>query len=134
MYSLSEPLLGLALLALLVLASEFGFRAGRRRGPTSSDAVRQQVGNIQAALLALFALLLAFTFSMALSRFDQRRQLVVREANAIGTAALRARLLPAPQRVEAADCSVGTSRSGWKPPAAPTSRRRAVRCLTTRQG
>jgi hypothetical protein len=101
-YSLPEPLLGLALLALLVLASELGFRAGRQRGPTSSDAVRQQVGNIQTALLALFALLLAFTFSMALSRFDQRRQLVVREANAIGTATLRARLLPPPQRVEAA--------------------------------
>ena len=61
MYRLSEPLLGLALLALLVLASELGFRAGRRRGPASSDAVRQQVGNIQTALLALFALLLAFT-------------------------------------------------------------------------
>jgi hypothetical protein len=59
-YSLPEPLLGLALLALLVLASELGFRAGRRRGPTSGDAVRQQVGNIQTALLALFALLLAF--------------------------------------------------------------------------
>src|SRR5262249_43004420 len=59
-----------------------------------------QVGAIQAAVLALLGLLLGFSFSMAVSRFDARKQLVVEEANAIGTAYLRARLLPAPQREE----------------------------------
>jgi len=101
-YGRSELLIGLALLVLLVLSGEVGYRAGRRSGRAATDAVRQQIATIQTALLALFALLLAFTFSMALARFDQRRQLVVREANAIGTAALRARLLPAPQDAEAA--------------------------------
>lgn len=46
--------------------------------------------------LALLALMLSFTFAMALTRFDERRNGVLIEANAIGTAALRAGLLPAP--------------------------------------
>ena len=46
--------------------------------------------------------MLAFTFSMAASRFEARRQVVLEEANAIGTTYLRARLLPEPQRGEVA--------------------------------
>jgi hypothetical protein len=52
-------------------------------------------------MLGLLALIIGFSFSMALSRFEARRDAVVNEANAIGTAALRARLLPDPQRAEA---------------------------------
>lgn len=48
-------------------------------------------------MLGLLALLLGFTFSMAVSRFDARKALVLEEANGIGTAALRAQLLPSPQ-------------------------------------
>jgi hypothetical protein len=44
--------------------------------------------------------MISFTFAMALTRFDERRVAVLNEANAIGTAALRARLLPAPQNAE----------------------------------
>jgi hypothetical protein len=47
-------------------------------------------------MLGLLALIISFTFAMALSRFDARRDALLREANAIGTAALRARLLPTP--------------------------------------
>ena len=49
-------------------------------------------------MLGLLALLLGFTFSMAVSRYDTRRSLVLKEANAIGTAWLRAGLLPEAQR------------------------------------
>ena len=42
--------------------------------------------------LVLLALLLGFTFSMALSRYDERRGQVIQEANDIGTAWLRAGL------------------------------------------
>ncbi len=45
-------------------------------------------------LLGLLALLLGFTFSMSISRFDARKDLVLEEANAIGTAHLRAKFLP----------------------------------------
>src|SRR4051812_6241077 len=45
--------------------------------------------------------MIGFTFAIALSRFEARREAVLNEANAIGTTALRARLLPAPHNAEA---------------------------------
>jgi hypothetical protein len=51
--------------------------------------------------MGMLALIMGFTFSMALSRYDARRDAVLQEATAIGTTALRARLLPAPYSTEA---------------------------------
>lgn len=53
-----------------------------------------QANAVLAAMLGLLALLLAFTFSAALQRYEDRSQTVVAEANAIGTTYLRTRLLP----------------------------------------
>lgn len=80
--------------AILLLFAEIGFRVGRivrddRRAPS-----KEQLGPVQAALLTLLGLLIGFTFSMAVTRHDARRTLVVREASAIQTAWLRASLLP----------------------------------------
>lgn len=61
------------------------------------------MNTIQTAIFALLGLLLAFSFSMAASRYENRKQDVVQEANAIGTAYLRTDLLPEPQRSAAAD-------------------------------
>jgi hypothetical protein len=55
---------------------------------------------LEGALLTLFGLLIGFTFSMAVSRYDLRKQLAVQEANAIGTTWLRTALLPEPQRTQ----------------------------------
>ena len=52
-------------------------------------------------ILGLLALMIGFSFAIALSRFEARRDAVLNEANAIGTTALRARLLPAPYDAEA---------------------------------
>ena len=52
------------------------------------------LGAINGTLLGLLGLLLAFTFSMASSRFDSRRQLVIEEANDIGTVILRTDFFP----------------------------------------
>lgn len=52
------------------------------------------MNTLQSSLLGILALLLSFTFSIALQRFDSRSEAVVDEANAIGTAYLRAQLLP----------------------------------------
>jgi hypothetical protein len=98
------PLWGLFLAALVLawVAVESGYRLGRwrhARVPGEKDA---PVGAMVAAILGLLAFMLAFTFSMAASRFEARRQVVLEEANAIGTTYLRARLLPEPQRAEAA--------------------------------
>jgi hypothetical protein len=68
-----------------------------RRRHTSSDADRV-LSTLAAPSIGLLALMIGFTFSMALSRFEARRSAVLIEANAIGTAALRGRMLPEPFR------------------------------------
>src|SRR5690606_28962629 len=67
-----------------------------------ADEKEQPVGAMVGSILGLLALLLAFTFSLAASRFEARRQAVLEEANAIGTTYLRTRLLPEPERQELA--------------------------------
>lgn len=79
---------------LLLSGAELGFRVGLRLHATRDEARRSQIGGVQAAVLGLLGLLLGFTFAMAVSRYDMRRQLVLKEANSIGTAWLRAGLLP----------------------------------------
>jgi hypothetical protein len=82
--------------ALLLLGLEVGFRLGlraRRRGNPMP-----QLGPIQGAALGLLGLLLGFSFSGAATRFIERQDIIVREANAIGTAYLRADLLGEPHR------------------------------------
>lgn len=65
-----------------------------------SDSPKEVSGTITGAIFALLGLLVALTFTSAISRFDARRQLVVEEANAIGTAYLRLDLLPIASRAE----------------------------------
>jgi hypothetical protein len=98
------PLWGLFLASALVawLALEGGYRLGRWRQGHDTGEKEAPVGAMVAAVLGLLAFMLAFTFSLAASRFDARRQVVLEEANAIGTTYLRAQLLPEPQRAEVA--------------------------------
>lgn len=79
-------------LVLLLLFAEIGFRLGLR--VHRDDHHKQTLGSIQGAILGLLGLLLGFTFAMSAGRFDLRRELVLKEANAIGTTYLRASLLP----------------------------------------
>jgi hypothetical protein len=79
---------------LVLVAIEIGFQYGRVRRKRHEDEKEGPVGAIVAATLGLLALMLAFTFGLAASRFDARRTVVVDEANAIGTTYLRAGLLP----------------------------------------
>jgi len=84
-------------LAAILVVSEFGWQLGIRN---NTGSVGSNFSTLESAILGLLALMLAFTFSMALTRFEARRDAVLNEANAIGTTALRARLLPDPQRSE----------------------------------
>jgi hypothetical protein len=86
--------------AFLVLA-EVGFRVGSRRRAGSGQGTITDLGTTLGGLLGLLGLLLAFTFGMAGERYDRRKTLVVEEANAIGTAWLRADLVPEPMRGQA---------------------------------
>jgi hypothetical protein len=83
--------------AIVFLASEFGWRLGIR---TKGHGASGNISALEQSLLGLLALIIGFTFLMALTRFEARREAVLNEANSIGTAALRARLLPAPHREE----------------------------------
>jgi len=81
---------------ILFLATEAGFRLGRfvqKRWPDQSEA---SVGIMVGAALAFLGFLLAFVTGIAIENFNQRRQLVVSEANAIGTAYLQAGYLADP--------------------------------------
>jgi hypothetical protein len=96
-----DLLVAAALFGLLLASLETGFRAGQRSAAREADArASGQVGAIQGAVLGLLGLLLAFSFSAAGGRFLERQDLIVAEANAIGTAWLRADLLAEPHRSE----------------------------------
>lgn len=88
--------LGLSLIASLI-AGEIGHQLGRVRQRAEHER-EPTVGGIVAAELGLLAFLLAFTFSLAASRFEARREALLEEANAIGTTFLRAEMLPEPER------------------------------------
>ena len=92
------PLVAILCMGLVIVlaATEFG----RRLGMNANRKVEDDISTLEAAMLGLLALMIGFTFAMALSRFDTRRDAVLLEANAIGTTALRARLLPEPHRKE----------------------------------
>src|SRR5262245_2366276 len=77
----------------MTLAAWIGALLSRRR-PVQTEA-REDFGIILAATLTLLGLVIGFTFSMALSRYDQRKNYEEAEANAIGTEYMRADLLPA---------------------------------------
>ena len=81
----------------IVVCLEVGYRLGRRR---SEDMTHEGIGAIEAAVFALLGLLLAFSFAGGTSRLDTRRQLIVEEANAIGTAYLRLDMLAAADQPE----------------------------------
>ncbi len=93
MYSRSNELILLGLFLCMLLAMEFGFRSGNRKKVSAPEAITQ-ANSVLVSMLGLLALLLAFTFSAALQRYEDRSQTVVAEANAIGTTYLRASLLP----------------------------------------
>ncbi len=77
---------------LLWLAAWIGGRFGLRQDE-SSEGVRQDFGVIQSATLTLLGLIIGFSFSMAIGRYDQRKLYEEAEANAIGTEYVRADLL-----------------------------------------
>jgi len=66
----------------------------RKRAHAFKQGERHDFNTVQAATFTLLALIIGFTFSMAVSRYDQRKTLEEAEANAIGTEYLRAGLLP----------------------------------------
>ena len=91
--------LAVVIFLMLWLASEVGFRIGhwsehRREHPEREVS---GIGTVTAGMFALLAFTLGLTISIAQSRYEARREMVVLEANTIGTAWLRAKALPPPK-------------------------------------
>jgi hypothetical protein len=89
----SQWIVFLILVILLVGLSELAWRMGFKSSRKKSDADKDS-GTVRSAVLALLGLLLGFSFAVAAARHEPRRELLVEEANSIGTTARRAQLLP----------------------------------------
>jgi hypothetical protein len=88
-------------IALGWLAVELGYRIAKRRKQRAKDHTEAPAPPIVAATLGLLAFLMAFTFGSAASRFEERRQTVLAESNAINASYLRAQMLPDPMSGDA---------------------------------
>lgn len=94
-------LIALTLVAAMMLASLAGYAIRRRHERKVAAGEREPEsleGHVLGAVLGLLALLLGFTFALAVDRFETRRALVLEEANAIGKTYLRTQLLEEPHR------------------------------------
>jgi hypothetical protein len=96
-YRFDQGVILFVFFALLVLIAEIGTRLGLSEFGKGRSQRHPLLEMASSASLGILGLLLGFTFSMAVSRFDARRQWVLQESNDIGTAYLRTQLLPKPQ-------------------------------------
>ena len=94
--------LGLLIVAIVMGFAVLGLVIGLQLRK-HSETLREPVGAVQGALLALVGLILAFGLTMAVGRHDSRRSAVVDESNAIGTTYLRAQTLAEPMRTRSLD-------------------------------
>jgi hypothetical protein len=97
-YKTAAEVLVAILLVLMLVFIYVGRKVGLKRIKTQLEGEAAATGTTISAMFGLLAFLLAFTFGMSASRYDTRRQNIVEEANAIGTAILRADLYPDEER------------------------------------
>ncbi|WP_283189108.1 hypothetical protein [Pseudomonas sp. PMCC200344] len=97
-WGLDEIIVFFIVVAIFCVVLELAFRLGRHHRTRSNDSNRSHLSVLQTALLGLLALLLAFNFAMATSRFEARKTLIQDEVTVIGATYLRAKLLPSELR------------------------------------
>jgi hypothetical protein len=100
-YGMPEWLVALLFLGLMVAACEIGYRMGLRS--RAAEKTQALVPIITGSILGLLGLLLGFTMTMSVSRYDARRRLVLEEANAIRAAYLRTQPLAPPESIALQD-------------------------------
>lgn len=93
-YALTTTLSASGLFLGMLLCMELGRLFGLTHQKKDPDAAQKGIGTVEGAVFAILGLLIAFTFSGAATRFEERRHLIGQEANAIGTAYLRISTLP----------------------------------------
>ena len=98
-FLLDEPWLVFITVCIVLFASSvLGYRLALSTRINEDSHHHEHITGLREGLFVLLGLLLGFTVAIVLPRFDERRQLVIDEANAIGTTLLRAEILPEPQR------------------------------------
>jgi hypothetical protein len=102
LFRLNTVALLVLLAAIAGAATLVGHLLGRRIR-ARPDYDEEPVGVVQGTLLGLIGLLLAFGLTMGVSRYENRRSVMVQEANAIGTTYLRAQMLSEPERTTSLD-------------------------------
>lgn len=100
MMQLSLLTMYLIMVVTILISIGIGFSFGNHTRKKRTKKNTLSLGSIIGAMLSLLAFMLAFTFSIVSSRYANRKQLVLYEANAIGTAFLRADFLEEPSRTE----------------------------------
>ena len=125
-YNTTSAILLIGVFAGMLLSLIIGQRLGRREKDVGTDSGRIQLAAVEAAIFGLMGLMIAFTFSGAAQRYELRRQLVVDEANAIGTSYLRIDLLPTVRQAALRDkyrqyleARIAVYRPGLNPPHEP---------------
>lgn len=94
LYAYPSITIAVVLFVAIVAMNEIAYRLGEFVQSRTDDEVKSLTGAIQGSILGLLALLLGFTFSMSMDRYNNRSMALIDEANAIGTAVLRVQLLP----------------------------------------
>lgn len=93
-FQLPTYLLFILIFSFILLANWLGYRFKRRQLEKYPGQVMEGMGSIEGSILGVMSLLLGFTFSLAVSKFEARRHVIVDEANTIGTAILRCDMYP----------------------------------------
>ena len=94
LYKVEAHWIAIGIFLLILLTNWMGFRYHKYQDTKPAAEKMDGMGSMESSMLGLMALLLGFTFSMAISKFDTRRQIIIEEANDMGTAVLRADLFP----------------------------------------
>ena len=107
---------GIIFVILLAIALESGFRVGLKRRESWKDADSGGGAVVLTSMFALMGLVIAFTYASGVSRYDARKDAVSNEANALGTAFLRADLVAEPGRTELKTILLEYARTRYIPP------------------
>jgi broad specificity polyphosphatase/5'/3'-nucleotidase SurE len=137
LYGINEWLIFLLIFGLLYGGAEIGFRYGLRFSARTKDEIYSHVATVEGALLGLLALLLGFAFSMAMARFENRKQAVLEEVNDLQTTYLRAHLLAEKRRLTSVqllddyvDSRIEYVRAGYDPDRTQQTQQATVRLQT----
>ena len=93
-FQLPSYILVALIFSLIILCNLSGYWFKKKQLQKHPGEVHEKIGSVEGSILGVMSLLLGFTFSVAVSKFEARRQLTIEEANDIGTAILRCDLYP----------------------------------------